>query len=102
MHIVHVFINVKPEFIEAFEKMANLATAAAVQDKGKYTIHTPIIEMSKAEIIQTGMQLGVNYSLTHSCYDPAEDSKPCGKCDSCQLRLKGFKQANLTDPVEYA
>lgn len=92
----------RPEFIEAFQKMANLATAAAVENKGKYTIHAPIIEMSKAEIIQTGTKLGVDYSLTHSCYDPAEDSKPCGKCDSCQLRLKGFKQAGLTDPVKYA
>jgi 7-cyano-7-deazaguanine synthase len=92
----------RPEFIDAFQKMANLATAAAVENKGKYTIHTPIIKMSKAEIIQTGTKLGVDYSLTHSCYDPAEDQKPCGKCDSCQLRLKGFEQANQTDPVKYA
>jgi 7-cyano-7-deazaguanine synthase len=92
----------RPEFIEAFEKMANLATAAAVEGKGKYTIHTPIIEMSKSEIIMTGTALGVDYSLTHSCYDPAESGTPCGKCDSCMLRLKGFKQANLTDPVKYA
>lgn len=91
----------RPEFIEAFEKMANLATAAAVQDKNKYTIHTPIIEMTKAQIIQTGTKLGVDYALTHSCYDPVNE-KPCGKCDSCILRLKGFEQANLTDPVEYA
>lgn len=92
----------RPEFIEAFEKMANLATAAAVEDKGKYTIHVPIIEMSKAEIIQTGTNLGVDYGLTHSCYDPAEEGKPCGKCDSCQLRLKGFSEAGLIDPVKYA
>lgn len=92
----------RPEFIAAFQKMANLATAAAVENKGKYTIHTPIIEMSKAQIIQTGTKLGVDYSLTHSCYDPAEDQKPCGKCDSCKLRLKGFKEAKLTDPVKYA
>jgi 7-cyano-7-deazaguanine synthase len=91
----------RPEFIDAFQKMANLATAAAVENKGKYTIHTPIIKMSKAEIIQTGTKLGVDYSLTHSCYDPAEDQKPCGKCDSCQLRLKGFEEANQTDPVKY-
>jgi len=89
-------------FIEAFEKMANLATAAAVEKKGKYTIHTPIIQMSKAQIIQTGTLLGVDYSLTHSCYDPNETGNPCGKCDSCKLRLKGFKQAKLTDPVKYA
>ena len=81
--------------------MANLATAAAVEDKGKLTIHTPIIEMTKARIIQTGTELGVDYALTHSCYDPV-NGKPCGHCDSCQLRLKGFAEANLTDPVEYA
>ena len=92
----------RPEYIEAFEKMANLATAAAVQGKVEYTIHTPIIEMSKAEIITTGTKLGVDYSLTHSCYDPAEENLPCGQCDSCKLRLKGFKEANLTDPVRYA
>jgi 7-cyano-7-deazaguanine synthase len=92
----------RPEYIEAFEKMANLATAAAVQGKVEYTIHTPIIEMSKAEIITTGTKLGVDYSLTHSCYDPAEENLPCGQCDSCKLRLKGFKGANLTDPVRYA
>jgi len=91
----------RPEFIEAFEKMANLATAAAVQDKGKYTIHAPIIEMSKAEIIQTGTKLGLDYGITHSCYDPAADGKSCGQCDSCKLRLKGFKEAGLTDPAEY-
>ena len=91
----------RPEFIKAFEKMANLATAAAVQDKGKYTIHTPIIEMTKAAIIQTGTKLGVDYGLTHSCYDPVHE-KPCGKFDSCTLRLKGFEQANLTDPVDYS
>ncbi len=92
----------RPEFIDAFEKMANLATAAVVEGKGKYTIHTPIIKLSKSEIIKTGVSLGVDYSLTHSCYDPAENGNPCGKCDSCQLRLKGFKDANLSDPVEYA
>jgi len=90
------------EFITAFENMANLATAAAVQDKGKYCIHTPIITMTKAQIILKGTQLGVDYSLTHSCYDPTESGQSCGKCDSCKLRLKGFAEANLTDPVEYA
>ena len=89
------------EFITAFEKMANLATAAAVQEKGKYCIHTPIITMTKAQIILRGTQLGVDYSLTHSCYDPTEAGLACGKCDSCKLRLKGFADANLTDPVEY-
>ena len=90
------------EFIEAFQTMSNLATAATVQGKGKYTIHTPIIKMSKAEIIRTGTRLGLDYGLTHSCYDPNESGKPCGKCDSCKLRLKGFREARLTDPVEYA
>lgn len=89
----------RPEFIDAYQKMANLATAATVENKGKYKIQTPIIEMSKAQIIQKGTQLGVDYSLTHSCYDPDKNSKPCGQCDSCQLRLKGFKEANLKDPA---
>ena len=81
--------------------MANLATAAAVQEKGKYCIHTPIITMTKGQIILRGTQLGVDYSLTHSCYEPIEADLACGKCDSCKLRLKGFADANLTDPVEY-
>ena len=92
----------RPEYIAAFEKMANLATAAAVEGKGRYTIHTPIIQMTKREIIQTGTDIGVDYSMTHSCYDPDIEGCPCGHCDSCQLRLKGFAEANLTDPVQYA
>lgn len=92
----------RPEFIEAFERMANLATAAAVQGRGQYKIHTPIIRMTKAQIVQEGTRLGVDYSLTHSCYDPAQDGRPCGHCDSCRLRLKGFEEAGLTDPVGYA
>ena len=91
----------RPEYIEAFEKMANLATAAAVESKGRYTIHTPIIELTKTKIIQKGIEIGVDYSLTHSCYDPDETGKSCGHCDSCQLRLKGFEEAGLDDPVEY-
>jgi len=91
----------RAEFIAAFQKMANLATAAAVEGKGKYRIHTPIIEMSKAEIIRTGARLGVDYSLTHSCYDPDRQGRSCGRCDSCRLRLKGFAEAGLTDPLEY-
>lgn len=87
----------RAEFIKAFEKTANLATAA----KGKYRIRTPIINMSKAQIILTGTKLGLDYSLTHSCYDPAEDGKSCGRCDSCRLRLKGFAEAGLDDPIEY-
>jgi 7-cyano-7-deazaguanine synthase len=91
----------RPEFIDAFEKLSNLATAAAVQGKGKFKIHTPIINMSKAQIILTGTKLGVDYSLTHSCYDPDEKGRPCGRCDACKLRLKGFAEASLNDPIEY-
>ena len=90
----------RPEFISAFEKCASLATAAAEQ-KGKYVIHTPIINMTKADIIRKGIELGVDYSLTHSCYDPDEKGRACGRCDSCQIRLKGFKEAGITDPIEY-
>ena len=89
------------EFITAFEQMANLATAAAVTGKGKYKIHTPIIGMTKAQIILRGNQLGVDFALTHSCYDPDKTSRPCGRCDSCRLRLKGFAEANLTDQAAY-
>jgi 7-cyano-7-deazaguanine synthase len=92
----------RAEFIAAFEKTANLATAAAAQGKGKYKIHTPIIKMTKAEIIREGMKLGVDFSLTHSCYDPDESGRACGRCDSCRLRLKGFADAGLKDPIEYA
>src|SRR5512136_739639 len=92
----------RAEFIAAFERMANLATAAAVQGKGRYRIHTPIIHMTKAQIIQTGTKLGVDYSLTHSCYDPDAQGRSCGRCDSCRLRLKGFAEAGMTDPIEYA
>jgi len=92
----------RAEFIEAFEKMANLATAAAVQTKEKYSVHTPIINMSKAQIILRGRELGVDFSLTHSCYDPDSQGRSCGQCDSCRLRLKGFAEAGLKDPLEYA
>ena len=90
------------EFISAFQDTANLATAATVQGDEKFLIHTPVIEMTKRQIILRGMQLGVDFSLTHSCYDPDETGVPCGHCDSCILRLKGFEQAGLKDPVEYA
>jgi len=90
----------RPEYIAAFETMANLATKAGVEGKG-LRIHTPLIALTKAEIIRRGMQLGVDYSLTHSCYDPATDGLACGLCDSCRLRLKGFAEAGLTDPVKY-
>jgi 7-cyano-7-deazaguanine synthase len=91
----------RAEFIRAFEKVANLATAAAVGRKGRYHIHTPIINMTKAQIILAGTKLGVDYSLTHSCYDPDEQGGSCGRCDSCRLRLKGFAEAGLKDPIEY-
>ena len=91
----------RAEFIAAFEETANLATAAAVQGKGRYRIHTPIMDMTKAQIILTGTKLGVDYSLTHSCYDPDERGRSCGRCDSCRLRLKGFAEAGLKDPIEY-
>jgi 7-cyano-7-deazaguanine synthase len=92
----------RPEFIAAFEKMANLATAAAVEGRGRYEIHVPIIRMTKAEIVRTGTRLGVDYALTHSCYDPDPQGRSCGRCDSCRLRLKGFAEAGLRDPIEYA
>jgi 7-cyano-7-deazaguanine synthase len=91
----------RAEFIAAFEKTANLATATAVERKGRYKIHTPIINMTKAEIILTGTKLGVNFSLTHSCYDPDQQGQSCGRCDSCRLRLKGFTEAGLKDPIVY-
>jgi 7-cyano-7-deazaguanine synthase len=91
----------RPEFIAAFEKTANLALAATASGEGKCRIHTPIMNMTKAEIIITGRKLGVDYSLTHSCYDPDEEGRSCGRCDSCRFRLKGFAEAGLKDPVEY-
>ncbi|OHB62024.1 MAG: 7-cyano-7-deazaguanine synthase QueC, partial [Planctomycetes bacterium RBG_13_46_10] len=91
----------RAEFIAAFEKTANLATAAVVQGKSRYRIHTPVINMTKGEIILTGTKLGVDYSLTHSCYDPDKYGRSCGHCDSCRLRLKGFAKARLKDPIKY-
>jgi queuosine biosynthesis protein QueC len=105
----HIFVGVnaldysgypdcRPEFISAFETMANLATKSGVEGN-KLTIHAPLIEMSKADIIIKGMELGVDYSLTSSCYDPSDDGKPCGQCDSCLLRAKGFVEAGVADPL---
>lgn len=91
----------RPEFIQAFEQMANLATRAAVQGEGRYRIHTPLIDQTKAQIIRRGLELGVDYALTHSCYDPTPEGVACGACDSCLLRLKGFREAGVKDPVEY-
>ena len=91
----------RPEYIASYEKMANLATKAGVEGNQKLKIHTPLIEMSKAYTIRQGMELGVDYSLTHSCYDPSDEGLACGECDSCLLRLKGFQEAGLSDPIKY-
>jgi 7-cyano-7-deazaguanine synthase len=91
----------RKEYIAAYEKMANLATKAGVEGHQKLTIHTPLIEMSKADIIRKGIELGVDYSLTHSCYDPSAAGLACGECDSCLLRLKGFRDAGVSDPGRY-
>lgn len=90
----------RPEYIESFEKTANLATKAGVLGR-KFKIHTPLINMTKAEIINLGLQLGVDYSMTSSCYDPKKDGVPCSECDACTLRLKGFKEALAKDPLNY-
>lgn len=92
----------RPEFIRAFEDVARLGTKAGVEGEGQWRIHTPLISLTKAEIIRRGVELGVDYSLTHTCYDPIADGTPCGRCDACLLRLKGFEEAGLIDPVRYA
>jgi 7-cyano-7-deazaguanine synthase len=91
----------RPEFIRAFEQLAGVATKAGVEGT-RFQIHAPLISMSKADIIRKGTELGVDYSLTHSCYDPTTDGLACGQCDSCRLRLAGFRDAGLTDPIRYA
>ncbi len=91
----------RPEYIAAFEQMANLATKAAVEGSGRYSIHAPLINMTKGEIIRKGLELGVDYGRTHSCYDPSPEGLACGRCDSCRLRLKGFDEAGVEDPVPY-
>lgn len=108
----HIFIGVnavdysgypdcRPEYIHAFEKMANLATKATVEGTLKINIEAPLISMTKAEIISLGANLGVDYSITHSCYDPSPEGLACGYCDSCRLRKKGFKEAGVKDPTRY-
>jgi len=92
----------RPEYIKSFQNMANLATKSGVEGNGSLTIHTPLINLTKAMIIQMGIELGVDYSLTHSCYDPMDNGTSCGHCDACQLRLKGFEEAGLTDPLIYS
>ena len=105
---IHLGVNVldysgypdcRPEYIESFEKMANLATKASVEGEEKLSIHTPLINLTKAEIIQKGIAFNVDYSLTSSCYDPSIEGKPCLQCDSCQLRVKGFSEAGMVDPL---
>jgi len=91
----------RPEYIQAFEGMANLATKAAVEGRQRVHIHTPLIDLNKAQIIQRGIDLGVDYALTHSCYDPGPDGSACGECDACLLRLRGFKEAGVADPITY-
>lgn len=108
----HIFLGVnavdysgypdcRPEFIMLFETLANTGTKAGVEGR-RFQIHTPLIKMSKAEIVRRAVDLNINLSITHSCYDPAPDGLACGKCDSCLLRLKGFQEAGLTDPIKYA
>lgn len=91
----------RPEYIAAFEAVANLATKAAVEGQGRYRIHAPLIHLTKGEIIRRGLDLGVDYALSHSCYDPTPAGLACGECDSCRLRLKGFAEVGLPDPVPY-
>jgi 7-cyano-7-deazaguanine synthase len=92
----------RPEFIDAFTQLANLATKVGVEGDDCWKIHTPLLALTKAEIIRRGVELGVDYSLTVSCYDPDQQGRSCGRCDSCQLRLQGFTSAGLTDPLDYA
>ena len=88
----------RPEYMRAFEALANLATKAGVQGTC-FRIHAPLMQMSKAQIIERGLSLGLDYALTHSCYDPSDDGRPCGRCDSCVLRAKGFEEAGVRDPL---
>lgn len=91
----------RPEYIAAFEQMANRATKAAIEGRQRLSIHSPLIQLSKAQIIRRGLELGIDYALTSSCYDPSGTGEACGRCDSCLLRLKGFAEAGATDPIHY-
>lgn len=91
----------RPEYIEAYERMANLATKAGVEGKQRIKIHTPLIQLTKAQIIQRGLELGVNYSITITCYDPSPQDEACGHCDACLLRLRGFAENGVNDPAPY-
>lgn len=92
----------RPDFIAAFQRVANLGTRLGAELGRRFTIHTPLINLSKAQIIQQGLALGLDYGLTHSCYDPGPEGLACGRCDSCQLRLKGFAQVGARDPLPYS
>lgn len=91
----------RPEYIEAYERMANLATKASVESGVPLRIHAPLSQMHKADIVRKGLELGVDFALTHSCYDPLDNGRPCGRCDACTLRLKGFAEAGVPDPLPY-
>jgi 7-cyano-7-deazaguanine synthase len=91
----------RPEYIAAFEQLARLATRAGVEGRGTFRIHTPLISCTKAEIVRRGLELGVDFALTRSCYDPSPDGRPCGRCDACLLRRKGFAEAGVPDPLPY-
>ena len=91
----------RPEYIASYERMANLATKAGVEGRQRLKLHTPLITWRKSQIILRGLDLGVDFALTSSCYDPARDGSACGKCDSCQIRLKGFREAGVRDPIKY-
>ena len=91
----------RPQFIAAFERLAGLATKAGVEGRLGFTVHAPLVQMTKAQIIRRGTELGVDYGLTHSCYDPSDEGRSCGRCDACRLRLKGFADAGVKDPLKY-
>jgi 7-cyano-7-deazaguanine synthase len=92
----------RPEYIEAFQTMANIATKAGTEGRQRLKIHTPLIQLTKAQIVSLGRDLGVAFGLTSTCYDPGPEGQPCGRCDACQLRLKGFREAGMEDPLRYA
>ncbi len=92
----------RPEFLKAFQELANLATKAGVEGMTAFRVHAPLLRLSKGEIIRRGLALGVDYALTHSCYDPSPDGRSCGRCDACQLRRRGFAEAGVADPIPYA
>jgi len=91
----------RPEFIDAFSQLAQIATKAGVEGRGRFNIHAPLIHLTKSEIIRRGLELGVDYELTHSCYDPNAEGQACGTCDACQIRLHGFAACNVIDPIRY-